>query len=198
MWMENKYSVACVLFLIALSPTYARQLWPYEKLVESSELVAVVEVSSVDKTNIVWEGHGDPKLFQSHIAHLEVVWVVKGDQKIKDLDLLFFTSADSQLTVAGLEMVPANHSLAPRAGSLVPARKVDHLSEQLLLVVPDSKPVQDGPLFIEFQNIEQYQYLVFLRKDANDRFVPATGHFDASISVKAIKSDHYSENRWLK
>jgi hypothetical protein len=119
-------------------------------LVDSSDLVAVVDVSSIENANDVLEGHGDSKRYQSHIAHLKVAWVIKGDQKMKKLDLVFFT-----------------YSQPP-------------------------PPDQDGALFTEFPDKEKYQYLVFLKKVENDRFVATTGHYDASISVKRIQRNHFS------
>lgn len=52
----------------------------------------------------------------------------------------------------------------------------------------------NGGLFIAFDEPDKHQYLVFLKKEG-DRFIPVTGHYDASISVKSIRQDHFSAIR---
>ena len=59
--MKMKYYFATMLFLLVLPQAQARSIafWPYQKLVDSSDLVAIVEVASVEKTNVVWQDRGD-------------------------------------------------------------------------------------------------------------------------------------------
>ena len=124
-------------------------VWPYEKLVDNSDVVALVEVKSIEKTSAVFSGHGDPERFQGYVAHMAVAWVIKGDQKMEQLNLAFFKYSTLW-----------------------------------------SEP--NGALFIDFREPEQHQYLIFARKGENGAWVPTTGHYDASISVKEIKNDHFS------
>ena len=151
--MKMKYYFYTMLLLLVLSQAQARLIafWPYQKLVDSSDLVAVVEVTSVEKTNVVWQDRGDPKRFQSYVAHADVAWTIKGAQKTKKIELVFFKYAE---TPGVLE--------------------------------------RNGALFVDFRDTEKHQYLVFLRKGTGETFVPTTGHYDASISVKEIKNDGFS------
>jgi hypothetical protein len=94
-----KTCITSLMFALVLASAHARLIapWPYPKLVDGSDLVAVVEVSSIEKTNAVFEGRADPDRFQGHVAHLQVAWVIKGDPKTEKLDLLFFTYSDGHL-----------------------------------------------------------------------------------------------------
>jgi len=150
--MNMKTGILCLLSILLLPSVQARFVsrWPYVKLVEKSDLVAIVEVRSIEKLDTVWDGPGNPGLFQGSIAHLDIAWVIKGDAKMQKLDLVFFRYCD---TCVGED---------------------------------------NGALLIDFRNPKKHQYLVFLRREASDRYVPATGQYDASISVKQIKQDHLS------
>lgn len=147
----KKTTFLILLSLIAASTTFARLIpyCPYGELMQSSDMVAVVEVGSIDKTNAVLQGHGDAGRFQGYVAHAKIAWVIKGDKHRKELDIVFF-------------------GYAGNVGE------------------------DDGALFIDFREREKCQYLVFLKKDDVGNFVPATGHYDASISVKKIQKDGFS------
>jgi len=152
--MKMKYYFATMLLLLILPQAQARTIafWPYQKLVDSSDLVAIVEVASVEKTNVVWQDPGDPKRFQSYVAHADVAWTIKGAQKTKKIDLVFFKYAET----------------------------------------PGVQIEDNGALFVDFRDPDKHQYLVFLRKGTGESFLPTTGHYDASISVKEIKNDGFS------
>jgi|SRR5437867_468696 len=149
-----KYYFSTMLLLLVPSPAQTRIIafWPYQKLVDSSDLVAIVEVTSVEKTNVVWQDRGDAKRFQGYVAHADVAWVIKGAQKPKKIDLVFFKYAET----------------------------------------PGVQIEDNGALFVDFRDTDKHQYLVFLRKGAGESFIPTTGHYDASISVKQIKNDGFS------
>jgi hypothetical protein len=49
----------------------------------------------------------------------------------------------------------------------------------------------NGATFISFDQTDKHQYLVFLKRDG-DKFIPVTGQYDASISVKVIEQDFFS------
>ena len=114
--MKIKHSIAFVLFLLTLPSANARVIpvWSYRELAERSDLIAVVDVSSITKTNIAsdpWGGaYSHQKIFQGQIAHLETLWIIKGDQKLKYLDLLFFTYAGIIREPNGADLISFDHT----------------------------------------------------------------------------------------
>ncbi|GEM_PF-2864233 len=50
----------------------------------------------------------------------------------------------------------------------------------------------NGAMFLQLSDAKTYQYLVFLKKDAEGNLSPVTGQYDASLSVKKILKDHFS------
>lgn len=97
--MKNKI-FWILLWLITVSATYARPIsyWPYRKLAQSSDIVAVVEVGSIDRTNAVLQGHGDAKGFQGYVAHAKIAYVIKGDENRKELDIVFLGYSENVRT----------------------------------------------------------------------------------------------------
>jgi hypothetical protein len=85
-------ALATILFLfLAVATTHARLIndWPYSKLVEEADFIAVIEVVSVTNTADRLTGHRDPALYQGKLARLKVGWVIKGEPTT-EVQLPFF------------------------------------------------------------------------------------------------------------
>jgi len=52
--------------------------------------------------------------------------------------------------------------------------------------------IVNGAFFLDFSDADKHQYLVFLKKGDKDVYVPVTGQYNATLSVKKIVKDHYS------
>lgn len=50
----------------------------------------------------------------------------------------------------------------------------------------------NGALFLDFSDSGKHHYLVFLKKDSEGNYIPVTGHYDASLSIKKIVKDAFS------
>jgi hypothetical protein len=44
----------------------------------------------------------------------------------------------------------------------------------------------NGPQFISFDPKSQQRYLIFLRREADGRFVSVTGQLDAAVGIKGL------------
>lgn len=82
--------LALVLFLPSMAAARLVSFWPYEKLYEESDLVAIVELGSVSKSKVELSGHGETDRFDGKIAQLAVGKVLKGKADIKTISLLHF------------------------------------------------------------------------------------------------------------
>ena len=92
-------ALAIILILVSVAVTAeARNIaWcPYSKLAEDADFVAVVEVGSITNSQDRLTGHGDPERFQGKIAHLEVLWVIKGEPTTEAQLLYFAYSLNSE------------------------------------------------------------------------------------------------------
>ena len=83
--------MAAVLQVISLC-AFARPLedWPYARLVQEADFVAVVKVVSVTNSTGVLSGHGDSSCYQARTACMRILKVMKGDI-CKVIQLEFFT-----------------------------------------------------------------------------------------------------------
>jgi len=82
-----------MLILAAMAVTAEARLislWPYSKLAQESDFIAVVEVVSITKTVDHLTGHRNPELYQGKSARLKVAWVIKGEPTT-EVQLPFFT-----------------------------------------------------------------------------------------------------------
>jgi hypothetical protein len=64
--------------------------WPYQKLHDQADVVAIVGVKSVAKSEEKMPGHRSPDRFEARIAQLAVGVVLKGEADLKAIDLLHF------------------------------------------------------------------------------------------------------------
>jgi hypothetical protein len=84
--------VLAILMLAAMAVTVDARiipLWPYSKLAQEADFIAVVEVVSITNTAARLTGHRDPALYQGKSARLKVGWVIKGEPTT-ELHLPFF------------------------------------------------------------------------------------------------------------
>ena len=89
---------AAMIVLFGIEAAEARIVphWPYEKLADEADFVAVVAVDSIEDANDPLMGHGEAQRFQGKTAHLRVGWVIKGEA-VESVDMLYFTySRDGQ------------------------------------------------------------------------------------------------------
>jgi hypothetical protein len=86
-----KILATILLLSLTVVSAHARLIndWPYSKLVEEADFIAVVEVVSVTNTADRLTGHRDPALYQGKLARLKVGWVIKGEPTT-DVQLPFF------------------------------------------------------------------------------------------------------------
>jgi len=86
-----KRLAAILVFVCVVVTAEARLIssWPYSRLAQEADCIAVVEVDSITNAPNQLLGHGDPERFQGKTAHLKVGWVVKGELP-PDAQLLFF------------------------------------------------------------------------------------------------------------
>jgi hypothetical protein len=148
-----KYFALCLaLVLLAPSASTARltDLWPYEKLYEEADLIAIVELKSVSESEEKLSGHGDTDRFDGKIAQFAIGKVLKGKADSSTISLLHFAYSKK------------------------------------------NGPVSNGASFLDFSDSKKYQYLVFLKKGANNTLSPVTGHYDADMSVKKIMKSYSS------
>ena len=88
-----------ILFLLSAAITAEARIiidWPYSKLVEKADIVAVVEIGSITNSQDKLTGHGDPARFQGKIARMKVGWVIKGDPATEAQMLFFAYSSMSE------------------------------------------------------------------------------------------------------
>jgi hypothetical protein len=81
-----------ILILAATAVTVGARMvpsWPYSKLAQEADFIAVVEVVSITNTADRLTGHRDPALYQGKIARLKVGWVIKGEPTA-EVQLSFF------------------------------------------------------------------------------------------------------------
>ena len=82
-----------MLILVATAVTAEARLislWPYSKLAQEADFIAVVEVVSITNTVDHLTGHRNPELYQGKSARLKVAWVIKGEPTT-EVQLPFFT-----------------------------------------------------------------------------------------------------------
>jgi len=89
-------AILVLVFVVGTATARKIGYWPYSKLVEKSDFVAVVEVGSITNAEDLFTGHGDTRRFQGRIASLKVGWVIKGEPTAETRFLFFTYSAAGQ------------------------------------------------------------------------------------------------------
>jgi len=158
--MNFRYAFFVATLLLSFTPLEARFVpdWNFDKLLSSSDMVAIVEPTKNENNSDQWEWV--PAFAQGVTTTFKVISVLKGDvAKGSDIRLRHFV-----YTIA----VP------PNGGAMV--------NFELGPFNLDATFTQNGKAVpYRFENVHP-TWLVYLKKAANGDFVPTSGQIDPSYS----------------
>lgn len=75
--------------------------WPYLKLFQGADLVAVVELESIKESDEKLGGRGNKESFEGKVARLRIGVLLKGHCKTRTIDLLHFVYAKDVASING-------------------------------------------------------------------------------------------------
>ena len=157
-----------LLALVALPAlsTQARiiQLWPYEKLMEESDLVIVGSVESVGEFDGTTEIPQFGEVLEARLTTFKVDGILKGEFDSKTLELVHCRFADNGGLVINGPMLARFESTG---------RTIRIESEGTAgTLVQESQP----------------SYLLFLKRREDGRYEPVAGQVDSELSVRKLTS----------
>jgi hypothetical protein len=79
-----------------------------------------------------------------------------------------------------------------RVGLLVKGTPTEAVDLLYFTYSPAGMAEPNGALFLSLDEPAKHQYLVFLKQE-DGKWIPVTGHYDASLSVKVMQQDHFSK-----
>jgi len=137
--------------------------WPYQKLMERSDLVVIAKVESVADFDGKVEIPQFAEFLTPQVTTFKVEGVLRGEQKGETLELVHCRFRNNQ--------IPPNGPLLARFES--EGRKIRIESGE-----NKGGLVQEGPPV----------YLLFLKRRDDGRFEPVAGQVDSELSVRKVTS----------
>lgn len=153
-------SLAAMSFLVFAAFASGRPMegWPYEKLLEESDLVVIATAVSVEEVQVPVQDQ--PQAFRGDIApqvtNFSVRAVIKGQLAGADLSVLHYRPDPGAAFLNGPSLVSFRH-------------------EVILLDGKNTKVRREPP-----------EYLLFLKKGTHDRYEPVSGQIDPVFSVRQL------------
>ncbi len=164
--MKRPLLMLCAVLMLPLASVDARLIenWPYERLMEESDLVVVATAESFSEfdgtTEIpIFEGTIVPQIGTFHVGG-----VLKGGHEGETLDLVHCRLADDQF-------FPRNGPLLAKFETTGRLIRIETEGETGTLV-------QEG----------QPSYLLFLKRREDGRYEPVAGQVDSELSVRRVSS----------
>lgn len=178
--MKTKIKISALIISSLLCTTSsARSIpdWPYEKLVEKSDVVAIIQPVENKPAKDSFQGYsyGHPlDHFEATDTLFEVHTVLKGD-KIKNLTVLNFSYSNKISFIANGACF-----IRFRTGVL----------QYKKTVIKDEKPTGEVTIFAQ-----KPEWLAFLKRRSDGRFEPVTGFYDSTFSFRELHTASFYAER---
>jgi hypothetical protein len=175
----TKFAVTIVLFSVICAMTCVARLvvvWPYEKLVAESDLVAIVEPIENKPAQDTFPEYSYGQAtneFTATDTRFKVDAVLKGDA-MKELTVLHFSySTNVSIILGGPSFIQFY------TGPLQYERRA----------VKNGKPVGGVTSFRQ-----PPEWIAFLKRRSDGRFEPITGHYDPAYSFRELHTTSFYTN----
>lgn len=162
-------SLMCTLIALPMAAADARLIenWPYERLMEESDLVVVAKVESFSE----FDGTTEIPQFQGtivpKIGTFRVAGILKGEHEGETLELVHCQLANDQF-------FPPNGPLLAQFETTGRLIRIETEGEAGSLI-------QEG----------QPSYLLFLKRREDGRYEPVAGQVDSELSVRRMMSSAF-------
>ena len=163
-----------LLLIISASFATARAVrdWPYEELMEKSDLVVIADpLSTTPTSDLLQDEGGDPKSSQGLDTKFRVMVRFKGEHPQEDFTVLHFRYAPSVSEVNGAQFVHFRLHELSFSGTLEGRSKDKKTPEK----------VAAGSF-----GMGKPSYLLFLKKRSDGRYEPVADQYDAELSCREV------------